>query len=390
MLETVDGKDFADRSPRYDLVVVGAGIVGLGHAYEAYLRGLSVAVVDRATAIAGSSVRNFGHVGVTAQSGPAATYAEKARSSWTRLAVMADFGLNDAGAVVVARSDDEYQVLREFHAERGNGSAVLLSAARVADSTPVSDERVVGGAWLSRDLHVDPRSAAPRIARWLSSVGVDFFWHTNVTAVEDGIVHTARGQLAAGAVVVAVNYDVDWLYPDVAAEAGLQRCTLEMLSARALLTRDLATPILTGWSMIRYSGFAHLPSAAGVGERLAQENPELAALDINQMYTQRPNGDLLIGDTHTIADTASPFQPEDAFDSLMQMTRDLFGVRELVVRERWQGIYAKAREEFLVHSPSSNVVIVSVTTGIGMTTGLGLAASVMEDLYGRVPEGSDA
>ena len=32
---------------RADLVVVGAGIVGLAHAYEAHRRGLSVAIVDR-------------------------------------------------------------------------------------------------------------------------------------------------------------------------------------------------------------------------------------------------------------------------------------------------------------------------------------------------------
>ena len=32
----------------YDVVVVGAGIVGLAHAYHAHERGLSVAVVDHA------------------------------------------------------------------------------------------------------------------------------------------------------------------------------------------------------------------------------------------------------------------------------------------------------------------------------------------------------
>jgi glycerol-3-phosphate dehydrogenase len=32
---------------QYDLVVVGAGIVGLAHAYEATLRGLKVGVVEK-------------------------------------------------------------------------------------------------------------------------------------------------------------------------------------------------------------------------------------------------------------------------------------------------------------------------------------------------------
>jgi FAD dependent oxidoreductase TIGR03364 len=389
-LENIGGTEFSERATHYDLVVVGAGIVGLGHAYEARQRGLSVAVVDRAATIAGSSVRNFGHIGGTAQSGAALEYAILARASWKRLAVQADFWLSEAGAVIAARSDDEYGVLEEFHAERGNGSAVLLSARKVADCTPIAEETIVGGAWLSHDLQVDPRTAAPRIAAWLADGGVDFFWLTNVVAVTDGVVHTARGDLAASAIVVAVNYDVDWLYPEIAASAGLERCSLEMLSARAVLARDLAMPVLTGWSMIRYSGFSSLASTAAVRERLHSERPDLAALDVNQMYTQRPNGDLLVGDTHTVSSTVSPFQREDAFDRLLEITRDLFGVDELVVRERWQGVYAKAREEFLVYAPSSNVKVVSVTTGIGMTTGLGLAASVMQEMYGHIAERSIA
>jgi hypothetical protein len=36
------------------------------------------------------------------------------------------------------------------------------------------------------------------------------------------------------------------------------------------------------------------------------------------------------------------------------------------------------------------VKVVSVTTGIGMTTGLGLAASVMQEMYGRIAERSIA
>jgi hypothetical protein len=51
------------------------------------------------------------------------------------------------------------------------------------------------------------------------------------------------------------------------------------------------------------------------------------------------------------------------------------------VRERWQGVYASAPQDFLVASPLPEVRVVSVTTGIGMTTGLGLAERVVDDLY---------
>ena len=49
----------------YDLLVVGAGIVGMAHAYEAKKRGLSVAIVEQNTRCTGASIRNFGFITVS-------------------------------------------------------------------------------------------------------------------------------------------------------------------------------------------------------------------------------------------------------------------------------------------------------------------------------------
>jgi len=52
---------------RFDLAVVGAGIVGLAHALAAARRGLRVVVLDREAEAIGASLRNFGFVTVTGQ-----------------------------------------------------------------------------------------------------------------------------------------------------------------------------------------------------------------------------------------------------------------------------------------------------------------------------------
>jgi glycine/D-amino acid oxidase-like deaminating enzyme len=54
-------------STKYDLVVVGAGIVGLAHAWMAAKRGLRVAVLEKNSRCTGASVRNFGFITVTGQ-----------------------------------------------------------------------------------------------------------------------------------------------------------------------------------------------------------------------------------------------------------------------------------------------------------------------------------
>jgi len=45
---------------RYDDMVVGAGVLGLAHAYHLTRRGRRVAVFERSPTAVGASVRNFG------------------------------------------------------------------------------------------------------------------------------------------------------------------------------------------------------------------------------------------------------------------------------------------------------------------------------------------
>lgn len=82
-----------------DLLVVGAGIVGLAHAVEAHRRGLSVRVVERDLAPNGASFRNFGHCCITAQAGDLLEIAHRSREGWLRAAEAVGFWAPTAGAV---------------------------------------------------------------------------------------------------------------------------------------------------------------------------------------------------------------------------------------------------------------------------------------------------
>lgn len=358
----------------YDVVVVGAGIVGLAHAYHAHRRGLTVAVVDHADRVAGASVQNFGHACITAQSGTALEYARAGRSHWLDLARTAGFWAVESGTHCVARHEDEYAVLEQFAELRGKEQVRLLGRTEVLDRLPIADTDVVGGMYLPLDVQVDPRAAAPAIARWLDSSGVDFFWRTAATSFAPGVVHTSRGELRAGTTFVTVNHDIDRLFPEYAERDALVRCRLHMLRATLPLDAPLPTPLFTGWSLLRYSGFENLPAVADVSARLQAEYPGYVELDLHQMYTPQPDGSILLGDTHVREITAPPFQSEEGFQVLLTEARSLFGVDRIDVTERWQGIYCSAPgSEFMLEEPVDRVHIATVTTGIGMTTSMGLA-----------------
>lgn len=366
-----------------DLAVVGAGIVGLAHAVDAVERGMRVAVVERDARAVGASIRNFGHLCVTPQAGQVLDYALAAREKWLRLSEKAGFEIVRAGTLVVARSTAEMGVLEEFAATRGREQVVLLDRAAVEKSFPAAHpgSEIVGGAHLPLDLRVDPRAAIPALANWLAAQGVEFAWHTHAGALSPGTVHTARGNLSATAIVHAAGHDVDRLFPTLAEEYDVRRCKLHMLEVDPPGGVRIDPAVLTGYSMLRYGGLAATSAAAEVRREITERAPETLDAVMNLMLTQRPDGAIVLGDTHHYSRTHLPFDEESVTDLLLREGARLFGVEDLTVRCRWRGIYADSPEtDFLVATPAPGVRVVSVTSGIGMTTALGLAPTVLDGL----------
>jgi glycine/D-amino acid oxidase-like deaminating enzyme len=185
-------------------------------------------------------------------------------------------------------------------------------------------------------------------------------------------VETSRGTLTASKTVIAVGHNVDRHFPDLA--GGVLRCALRMLRVRNPTRVPIVPAVQTGFALLRYAGFAACPTLPAVRARL--EN----AAGLNLMFTQLPDGDLTIGDTHAYATTLDPFDDETLDRIVLTETARLLGVERLDVRQRWRGVYASADEPFLVATPMPGVRVVSVTSGIGMTTALGLAPAVMDEL----------
>lgn len=384
--ELVDGHLWAWRTCSVmtaDLVVVGAGIVGLAHAYHAVRNGLRVVVVERDARAVGASVRNFGHCCITVQDGDALQFAQRGRQHWLDVAAAAGFWAREAGTLVAARHDDEWAVLQDLASARGSTAVQLLNPIAVQRLAPVRGS--VGGALLPGDLRVDPRAAVPAITRYLADQGVDFCWSTTVQDVTDGLVRTNRDTFEARDVVVAVNHDVDRLFPGLG--APVKRCSLHMLQIRPHRDVTVHPAVLTGHSMLRYAGFAVSPHLAEVRARIARDEPAAEAAGLNLMFTQRPDGDLVIGDTHSYDQVPDVFHAESWDALIVNKIRDLLDLGDFIVRYRWQGVYASADDPFLVAQPTPGVHVVSVTSGIGMTTSFGLAADIV-DQFAPVPAGT--
>lgn len=356
-----------------DLIVVGAGIIGLASAFLAREQGLSVRVIDSADRPVGSSIQNFGHACFTAQADVIQPVADVARAGWLRAAQRAGFWARESGTWLPAATEVELQVLEEFAEHRGSDRVTLLGRAEVAAGIGNPGLTALGGAHLPLDVRVNPREAAPTLARHLASDGVEFTWNTQVTGVADGTVATVRGDFHAERVIVAPGYKLLALFPDLAERHEVRVCELAMalIERPARIPADLA--VLTGTSMARYDGIAAMPSVAALREELAQREPELVDVIANLMMTGTEQG-IFIGDSHHYADHTEPFLSEDVADLLLHRATAVLGIDKPRVLQRWKGQYADSPGTNLVlERPDSRTTVAVVTSGIGMTLSFGVA-----------------
>jgi len=99
--------------PAADLLVVGAGIVGLACAWAGLRQGLQVQVIDRDPQCVGASIRNFGLVTVTGQgSGSSWRRARHSRDRWAEVAPQAGIALEHSGMYLLAQRAEAEDVLQ--------------------------------------------------------------------------------------------------------------------------------------------------------------------------------------------------------------------------------------------------------------------------------------
>jgi glycine/D-amino acid oxidase-like deaminating enzyme len=126
----------------YDLAVVGAGIVGLAHAYAAARRGARVVVIERDLAANGASIRNFGFITVTGQArGEVWRLARRTRDLWTEIAPAAGVASLHRGLVLTLRRRESVALAEAFLATEMGEARSCWTPRRCAPATQSSPRR---------------------------------------------------------------------------------------------------------------------------------------------------------------------------------------------------------------------------------------------------------
>jgi D-hydroxyproline dehydrogenase subunit beta len=370
--------------PSYDLVVAGAGIVGLAHALAAARRGLRVLVLERDARANSASVRNFGFVTITGQSeGATRDRALRSRDVWEEVAAAAGIVVHQRGAIVAALREEAMDVLAQFAMTPMGAGCSLLDPGQATKRMPAATRPVKGALWSPYELRVEAAEAIPALARWLAERHrVAFSWSTELHGVEGKVVRHSAGAVEADAVVIAPGAAIAGFAPELAQRVRARQCKLQMMR---LAAPRFALPgvVMSDLSLVRYGGFAAQPAATALRARLGRECAAQLEHGVHLIVAQGSDGSLVVGDSHHYSEHADPFASEAVDALVLGELRALFDVAELRVLGRWNGYYPVAEVAPLISEElAPRVRLVTVTSGTGMSTAFAIGEETIGQLFG--------
>jgi FAD dependent oxidoreductase TIGR03364 len=367
---------------RFDDAVVGAGILGLAHAYHLARRGRRVIVFERHSRACGASVRNFGMIWPIGQPfGDLRDLARRSLAIW--LEVLSESGLwhDRCGSLHLAYRDDEAQVLREFVREclDHDVPVELLDPAELHRRAPaVRQAGLQLGLWSPEETCVDPREVLADLPGWLSQrLGVVFRYESPIVALDSLPVHVDRVWVCSGD-------ESNLLFPELLKNCGLLRCKLQMMRSQPLDEGMRIGPMLAaGLTLRHYAAFRNCPSLATLKERVARESPWLDQYGIHVLVSQHAGGELTIGDSHEYGDRIEPFDKAEIEGWILGYLSTFLHAPDLRIAARWHGTYVKHQNEpFVIREPRPGVTVITGVGGAGMTLSFGLAERVVVDVLG--------
>lgn len=374
-------------SNNVDVAIVGAGIVGLAHAYLAARSGRSVAVFERNPAALGASIRNFGMIWPIGQpAGRLHQMALRSRELWLEVLREADLPHLRTGSLHVAYREDEAAVGREF-AQKGPPLGYecgwLSPQETLGRTQAVRPEGLLGSLWSPTELTVDPREVIRVLPQFLAKkYGVQFHFNTAVHHAETSLVVADKKRVSAGSVIIAAGDDFQTLFPECFRDASLTRCKLQMM--RTVAQPDawqLGPSLAFGLTFKHYPTFQICATLPALKARIERETPELEEFGIHVMVSQNALGELTIGDSHEYGLAVKIFDDPTIDRLILDYSKTFLRVPSLEIAERWHGVYAKHPEHpYMRLSPAPGVRIITVTTGIGMTMSFGIAEETFREM----------
>jgi D-hydroxyproline dehydrogenase subunit beta len=353
----------------YDLVIVGAGIVGAACADEFARRGMRVAVVDRDIVGGGATAAGMGHIVVMDDSEAQFALTRYSQELWQslRTELPEDVEYETSGTIWVAADEEEMAEVRRKHEFYGNREvpSEILNAHHLRQSEPNLRDGLAGGLLVLEDAVLYPPCAARFLMQRAQQRGAKLFLGPAVSAFGEGRVQLSNGVELKGEMIV--NAAGAW---------------------SAELTPGIDVKKRKGHLVItdRYPGFLrHQLVELGYLKSAHSVASDSVAFNVQPRRT----GQILIGSSRQFGEEHKEVDQEMTVRMLRRAEEYMPSIGSMSAIRIWTGFRAATPDKLPLIGPwpgDKSVFLATGHEGLGITTSLATARILVDQVMGGKTE----
>ena len=353
----------------YDIVILGAGIVGAACADEFARRGIRVAVVDRDIVGGGATAAGMGHIVVMDDSEAQFALTRYSQQLWQalRTELPDDVEYEPCGTIWVAADEEEMAEVRRKHAFYTNRGVPteILDAQRLRHSEPNLRDGLAGGLLVPEDAVLYPPCAARFLMQRAQQHGAKLFLGSRVSAFGEGHVRLSDGVELTGQRIV--NAAGAW---------------------SAELTSGIDVKKRKGHLVItdRYPAFLrHQLVELGYLKSAHSVASDSVAFNVQPRRT----GQILIGSSRQFGAEHKEVDQQMIVRMLQRAQEYMPSLGQLSAIRIWTGFRAATPDKLPLIGPwpaDPSLLLATGHEGLGITTSLATARILVDQITGAKPE----
>lgn len=353
----------------FDVLIVGAGIVGSAVARECALAGWRVGVIEGGTPAGGATGAGMGHLVVMDDSPAQLALTAYSRSLWQaqseRLPKSVEY--ESCGTIWVAADDEE---MAEVHGRQriysnAGVEAQVLTAAELAEAEPNLRGGLAGGLLVPGDGVVYPPAAAGFYLAEARNLGAEVFLSRAVSASQGEVVLSNGTRLVAERIVLAVGAECE-LLPSL---------PIQKRKGHLVITD-------------RYPGFLrHQLVELGYLKSAHKVTEDSVAFNIQPRQT----GQLLLGSSRQYGSEDREVDADVLRQMIERAKEYMPGLEKLSVVRAWTGFRAATADKLPLIGPAAGLSddvslwLAAGFEGLGITNAPGAARLLLDAMLGREP-----
>jgi len=355
--------------PTYDVVVVGAGIVGAACADEFAGRGMRVAIVDGDSVGSGATAAAMGHIVVMDDSEAQFALTRYSQRLWQELCteLPSEVEFDQCGTVWVAADDEKMgEVWRKqkFYEQRGVPTEVL-DAQTLYQLEPNLRVGFAGGLRVLEDTVLYPPCAAAFLMNRAQKRGAKLYVGESATQIAHGRLWMTDGlEVSAKFIVNAAGTGSPQIMPGV---------ELKKRKGHLVITD-------------RYPGFVrHQLVELGYVKSASSSSGDSVAFNIQPRRT----GQLLIGSSRQYGAEHKEVDQQILARMVQRAQQYMPGLAQMSAIRIWTGFRAATPDKLPLIGPwpgDDSLFLATGHEGLGITMSLGTARILVDQITGRIPE----